>query len=118
MRPAPMMAILIMLDLFVAQKLGDVMEQWDRLKSRVDHGSLGTIVGLLFVLRLYYLFRHGPPPLPATMPRWQVNAARLGHGLLYFSIGFLILSGLTTAANAARPVALFGNFDITIGQTD
>ena len=47
-----------------------------------------------------------------------MKAARLGHGLLYFSIGFLIVSGLTTASNAASPIALFGRFDITIGQAD
>jgi cytochrome b561 len=113
-----LMALLLIMDLFVAQKFGGFLETWDRLESRADHGSLGTIVAVLFLIRLYYLFRYGPPPLPANMPSWQVKAARLGHGLLYFGIGFLIVSGLTTAANAASPVTLFGRFDITIGQTD
>ena len=94
------------------------MEEIDRLESRVDHGSLGTIVAILFLLRLYLRFRHGAPALPPTMPNWQVNAAKIGHALLYLLIGFLILSGLFTAANAGSPVALFGVFDITIGQTD
>ena len=62
------MAILITMDLFVAQKLGNVMEDWDRLESRVDHGSLGTIIGILFVTRLVLRFRTGAPPLPQGMP--------------------------------------------------
>lgn len=111
------MSILIMLDLFVAQKLGNVMEDWDRLESRVDHGSLGTIIATLFVARLVLRFRTGTPPLPRGMPLWQERVARGAHSAMYFFIGFLILSGLATAANATSPLALFGAFDITIGQS-
>lgn len=112
------MGILIMLDLFVAQKFGEVMEDWDRLESRVDHASVSTVVAILFLIRLYLRFKHGAPPLPAGMPAWQVKAAKLGHFALYFFIGFLLLSGLTTAINAASPIPLFGQFDITLGQPD
>ena len=112
------MAFFIIMDLFVAQKFGGVMEDWDRLESRVDHGSLGTIIGMLFTLRIILRIRHGAPPLPGGMPIWQERAARIAHWLLYFFIGFLILSGLTTAANATAPVPLFGSLDITIGQTE
>ncbi len=113
-----LMAILITLDLFVAQKFGNVMEQADRLESRGDHGSLGTIVASLFLLRLYLRYKNGAPALPVSMQGWQIIAAKLGHGLLYFFIGFLILSGLFTAMNATDPVALFGQFEITLGQID
>ena len=112
------MAFFIILDLFVAQKFGGVMEDWDRLESRVDHGSMGTIIGVLFILRIILRIRHGAPPLPGGMPIWQEKAARIAHWLLYFFIGFLILSGLTTAANATAPVLLFGALDITIGQSE
>jgi len=113
-----LMSLLIILDLFVAQKFGDVMETMDRLESRADHGSLGTIVAVLFILRLLLRYRHGAPALPEQMPGWQVTLARLGHGLLYFMIGFLILSGIATAINASAPIALFGQWDITLGQVN
>ena len=112
------MAFFIMMDLFVAQKFGGVMEDWDRLESRVDHGSLGSIIGVLFILRIILRIRHGAPSLPEGMPIWQEWAARTAHWLLYFFIGFLILSGLATAANATAPVPLFGALDIAIGQTE
>lgn len=112
-----LMAILIMLDLFIAQKFGDVMEEADRLESRVDHGSMGTIVALLFIIRLVLRFRHGAPALPESMTPWQQKAASAAHLLLYLLIGFLIISGLATAVNATDPIALFGAIDITLGQT-
>lgn len=110
------MGLLVMLDLFIAQKFGREMELWDRLESRSDHGTVGTVVALLFIARLYLRYRHGAPPLPPGMMKWQVQAAKAGHFLLYFFIGVLILSGLTTAMNAADPVSLFGVFDITLGR--
>ena len=113
-----LMSILIVMDLFVAQKFGGVMQDWDRLESRADHGSLGTIVAVLFLIRLYLRYRHGAPALPETMSNWQIKAAKWGHYLLYFLIGWLVVSGLVTAANATSPVALFGSWDITIGRTD
>ena len=113
-----LMSILIIMDLFVAQKLGGVMEDWDRFESRSDHASLGTIVAVLFLVRLYLRYRFGAPALPASMSSWQVYAARWGHTLLYVLIGLLIGSGLMTAVNASSPVVLFGALDITVGRLD
>ncbi|MEM9620257.1 MAG: cytochrome b [Pseudomonadota bacterium] len=111
-----LMSIVIILDLFVAQKFGNPMELADRLESRADHATLGTIITLLFIARLYLRWRRGAPALPATMPAWQQRAAWLGHTLLYVFIGFLLLSGVATAVNATAPIALFGQWDITLGQ--
>ncbi len=111
-----LMALLIMLDLFVAQKFGNFMALADRLESRADHGSLGIIIALLFLARIYLRFKYGAPSLPDTMPHWQKLAAATAHWTLYFLIACLITTGILTAINAANPVALFGSFDITIGQ--
>ena len=45
-----LMAIIIMLDLNVAQKFGGNMELWDRLESRADHATAGMIVTFLFII--------------------------------------------------------------------
>ena len=63
-----LMAIVIMLDLNVAQKFGGDMELWDRLESRVDHATAGIIVTFLFVLRIFLRFLYGAPALPEAMP--------------------------------------------------
>eukprot|EP00494_Astrolonche_serrata_P023382 UN23640 len=69
-----LMAILITLDLFVAQKFGGVMEEVDRLESRIDHASLGIIVAFLFVIRIALRWKNGAPSLPDGMPTWQIYA--------------------------------------------
>ncbi len=65
-----LMAIIIMLDLNVAQKFGGNMELWDRLESRVDHATAGMIVTFLFLLRVALRYVYGAPKLPSTMPTW------------------------------------------------
>ena len=52
-----LMAIIIMLDLNVAQKFGGEMELLDRLDSRVDHATAGLIVTFLFILRLFIRYK-------------------------------------------------------------
>ena len=112
------MAAILMLDLVVAQKFGNPMELADRLESRVDHGSLGTIVLLLFILRIYLRVKHGGVTWPADMPEWQHRLAKVTHLLFYILIGVLLCTGIATAMNATDAIALFGLFDITIGRTD
>lgn len=113
-----LMASMIMLDLFIAQKFGGEMELWDRLDSRGDHATMGTIVATLFVLRLALRFKHGAPPLPSGMSPVLSRLAHIAHFLMYFFIGFLILSGIVTAINATSPIEIFGAFDFTAGQVD
>lgn len=105
-----LIAIAIMLDLFIAQKFGGVMEDIDRFDSRNDHSSLGTVVAILFVIRIFLRIRHGAPPLPSDLPVWQSRAAHAAHWALYGLIGLLILSGIGSAINANSVVSPFGLF--------
>ena len=75
-----LMAIVIILDLNVAQKFGGNMELWDRLESRVDHATAGLIVTFLFILsNISKYFYYGAPSLPESMPGWQAVMAKTGH---------------------------------------
>ncbi len=105
-----LMAILIMLDLYVAQKFGGFMETADRIESRIDHSQIGLIVTVLFVIRIFLRIRYGAPPLPVDMPAWQKLAAHVAHWGLYLLIGILIVSGMLSAVNADSIVAPFGLF--------
>lgn len=113
-----LMSFLIILDLFIANKFGDVMEDWDRIESRSDHATVGTIVLLLFLYRIYLRYKHGAPAFPESMTQWQVNAARWAHTLLYVLIGLLIFTGILTGANATSDIQVFGQIAISIGQTE
>ncbi len=103
-----LMAIIIMLDLNIAQKFGGEMELLDRLESRVDHATAGMIVTFLFILRILLRYRYGAPSLPQTMPSWQTHLAKIGHFGLYFLMGLLIVSGITTANFTNDPIVVFG----------
>ena len=103
-----LMAIIIMLDLNVAQKFGGNMELWDRLESRSDHATAGMIVTFLFILRIILRYFYGAPKLPSTMPAWQVASAKLGHYSLYFLMAGLIITGISMASFASDPIIVFG----------
>ena len=103
-----LMAIIIMLDLNVAQKFGVNMELWDRLESRADHATAGMIVTFLFILRIALRYFYGAPKLPSTMPTWQVVSAKLGHYSLYFLMAGLIITGISMASFASDPILVFG----------
>ena len=105
-----LMAILIIMDLFIAQKFGGVMTDPDRFDSRNDHTSIGTIVAILFVIRLYLRWMYGTPPLPAGMPEWQKLLAHAAHWALYGLIAALIVFGVLAAVNANSVIAPFGLF--------
>ena len=88
-----LMGIFIMLDLFIAQKFGNFIGDEigftnfyneTRFASRVDHATLGYILTILFVLRVYFRQRLGGAELPKNMPKWQIYAASIGHAGLYF----------------------------------
>lgn len=105
-----LIALAIMLDLFIAQKFSGMMTDVDRFESRSDHASLGTIVAILFVIRLYLRWRNGAPALPAEMPHWQKKLSHFAHWALYILIGTLIVTGISSAINANSVVTPFGLF--------
>ena len=73
------MAFLMTLDLNIAQKFGGEMEFQDRLESRVNHATVGTIITFLFNLRHFLRYIFGVISLASTMPRWQIYMAHIGH---------------------------------------
>ena len=100
------MAIIIMLDLNIAQKFGGELDILDRLESRIDHTSVGLLITFLFLLRVFLRYKYGSPGYPDSMPRWQVISAKIGHYGLYFLMGGLIVTGLLTARYATDPFLL------------
>ena len=62
-----------------------------KLKYYSWHEWLGVTVFLLFWLRLFWRWRHPPPPMLAV--GWQLSAAKLGHALLYLLMFLTPISG-------------------------
>ena len=113
-----LMALFVILDLLGAQQFGGVMEESERLATRMDHATLGTSLGILLLLRLYFRIRSGVPLLPPTTPGWQVRSARTVHILLYVAMVCLISTGALTATQATDPIFIFNSIEVTIGKLD
>jgi cytochrome b561 len=61
------------------------------------HKSTGLVIGLLIVMRLAWRLTHKPPPLPASMPAWEVRAAQASHAFLYACMLIMPVAGYTAS---------------------
>jgi YVTN family beta-propeller protein len=73
------------------------------------HKSVGLTIGLLMLGRLAWRIAHPAPPLPATLPRWQVLAAKANHALLYVCLLVMPLSGYLGSSFSGYPIKFFGH---------
>lgn len=77
------------------------------------HKSIGLTVITLAALRLCWRVFDSRPREPAAMPRWQVQAARAGHGLLYVLLFAVPLSGWWfDSVDGLRPLRWFGLIEV------
>ena len=77
------------------------------------HKSLGLTIFALALLRLGWRLFDPRPEEPASVPHWQVKAARIGHAALYTLIFIVPLSGwLFDSATRLRPLYWFGLFQV------
>ncbi|QDW67559.1 cytochrome b [Luteimonas granuli] len=74
------------------------------------HRPLGIAILVLALVRLAHRLRHRPPPLPASVPRWQQRAARASHWLLYGLMLAMPLLGWAMLSAAGDPVRMAGDW--------
>ena len=69
------------------------------------HKSFGLLILALSLARLLWRLGHRPPPLPATMARWERLASHATHTAFYvFMIGVPLLGwAMVSASNAGAP---------------
>ena len=72
------------------------------------HKWMGITVFLLATARLAWRAAHPPPPLPATMPSWQVQASRATHAVLYVLMLAIPISGWVYSSASGVSVVYLG----------
>lgn len=72
------------------------------------HKSIGLSVFLLLVLRVLWRLGHRPPPLPASIARWQVVLVRIVHLAFYLLLVLQPVSGYLSSSFSGYPTRLFG----------
>lgn len=82
------------------------------------HKSIGLIAALVILLQLWWRMRYAPPPLPATLPRWEMKAAKLGHALLYACMIVMALSGYIESNFTKYGIKFFGYPLLPWGRED
>lgn len=79
-----------------------------KLKYFSWHKWLGVTVLGIACIRVLWRLTHASPPLPTTMPAWQVRAAHALHVLLYLLIFAVPVSGYFYSLAAGVPVVYLG----------
>lgn len=72
------------------------------------HKSCGLLLLALVLVRLGWRLAHPAPPWPATLPRWQRQAATWGHRALYGAMLLLPLAGYVASNFSRHGVKFFG----------
>jgi cytochrome b561 len=80
----------------------------DRAVFVAVHQTLGVTVLVLLLLRLAWLSRSAPPPLPAALTPHERLLARTLHKLLYAVILGLPVTGILLSLSQGEPIELYG----------
>ena len=104
-----LMAALIFAGLGYGLYMTDLPLSPQRIRLYNWHKWLGVTVLLLAALRLLWgLLSEPPPPLPRSMPSWEVRAARVSHGALYVLFFAVPLVGWAYTSAVGFPVVYLG----------
>lgn len=76
------------------------------------HKSLGMTVLTLSLLRLVWRLVNPPPPLPEGMRPWEIKLTRLVHGIFYFLMIALPLTGWMMNSASPYKLEFFGWFEV------
>lgn len=80
-----------------------------KLKLYGWHKEWGMLILMLVIVRLTWRLRNSLPSL-AELPRWEEFAARFVHGLFYFFMFALPITGWLVTSASGLPVSFFGLF--------
>lgn len=72
------------------------------------HKSIGLTVAGFVVVRILWRVFHAPPPLPRSIPAWQIAASKWSHALLYLCMVLMPLFGFAGSNFGKFGVKYFG----------
>ncbi len=103
-----LIAIALLANLTLGLVMVDMAFSPAKLRYFNWHKWAGVTILVLVTLRLLWRLGHRPPPLPASMPRWQRLGAELTHYGLYALMFAIPLSGYFYSLAAGYPVVFLG----------
>ena len=103
-----LLALLIVGSFGVGLYMVDLPLNPQRIKLYNWHKWAGVMILTLSLLRLLWRLTHPAPPLPSTMPLWQIRASHLAHLSLYVLFFAVPLIGWAYSSAAGFPIVWFG----------
>lgn len=70
----------------------------------IFHKNVGVVILVLVALRLLVRATTTTPPLPASLPAWQRQAAAISHGALYLLLIVMAVSGYVRVVAGGFPI--------------
>lgn len=70
------------------------------------HKNGGVLILLLVLVRIFWRVLYPAPPLPASMPGWQVTVAKAAHWALYAALLVMAVSGYVRVAAGGFPIEM------------
>ena len=103
---------LIVLQFILAELAEDAATPLRELALLANHKSVGITIMLLAATRLLWRLFNRPPPLPDSMPRWQVTASQFSHWSLYALLFLMPVTGWLMSSASAYSVSWFNLFQL------
>lgn len=118
-------ALLLIFMLVFGEELMEAGEEAEELGEGLGstfgpslHVSIGAAILILTLLRILWRVTHRAPAYPATMKPYELVAAQAVHGLFYFLLigipltGWLAFGGFVAEEPAMSAVRVFGAFPV------
>lgn len=100
-------SVLVILMLSFGFFLDDLPKEYKPVVYMI-HKSTGLTVFVLMILRFVWLQISGKPTLPASVPRWQKQAAHFLHYALYIAVISMAMFGWIMSVAAGKIPSYFG----------
>lgn len=94
------------------QETGDMTRLQAARDALTWHKSLGLVLGLAMVARLYWRSTNSIPPLSRELPDLMRKAAATAHWLLYALVFVLVISGFVHTEHSPSLINFFFLFEI------
>lgn len=72
------------------------------------HKSIGVLILILAIVRIYWRFLNKFPKPISVLPTWQEKLAKLSHWVLIIGTVLMPVSGIIMSIGGGHPVSVFG----------
>ncbi|MCJ2186157.1 cytochrome b [Novosphingobium beihaiensis] len=106
-----LIAVLIALN-FAAAWIAEDMPKVQKMEIMATHKAIGLTILALTLVRIVWRLMHKAPPLSSALAAWEAALAKVTHGLFYFLMLFIPLTGWGMASGWGKPISWFGLFGV------